>query len=301
MTAIRLLALSALVALSACATPNEFTRPQAALVVTSETGEILTAAPGETVYSEVSDIVTWELAFDQDTQIGPYAIAAGAYPLMATSHAGYFFGIGDACAGEPAVTAGRLASAPEYLLLSRDESRLCVTSVYDPARCRPSPATLRTTSEFEGDEIENQLIYLGVTTPDADSAPIARFNLVRQNVNGRRESEVQAAVPGVLEVGDGVFQILSADETGVVVRFHRPIRTSPALADLSIETVEPEPWGAELDFSVPDQDADIDASDRRGESTDPASADVEDRQSADAPMVGAGVVEGEDAGSTPEG
>jgi hypothetical protein len=301
MNAIRLLALSALMIVSACATPNEFTRPQAVLVVTSQSGEVLTAAPGETVYREVSDVVSWELAFDQDTQVGPYTIEAGAYPLVGTSGNGYFFGIGDGCIGEPAVTVGRFSSAPEHLLLSRDESRLCVTSVYDPARCRPSPATLRTAGETDGDEIEHELIYLGVTTSEADAPPVARFNLVSHRLGTRTDSEVQAEAPGVLEIGDGIFQILSADETGVVMRFYRPILTNPALADLSIEPSDVDPWDAVFDFMALEQDSGIDAAEHLEETADAASQRVEDDGHADAPMVGAGVVEGEDPGSTPEG
>lgn len=209
-------------------------------------GAVLTAAPGEALYSESMANYDWNLVFDEAAQIGPYAIEAGAYRLSGVSSRGRFFEIGDGCAGEPAVTAARFADAPQHLFVPANGQRLCVATVFDYMRCGSPVGALRPSlSEFE-QVAEFTLVYEGLDEapvegeldPDEienEAAPIARFTLQIDHGPQSRSRALSAPVGAEMTAMDGRFQVLSASETEVTVIFFAPFNQAEPLAPPALD------------------------------------------------------------------
>lgn len=237
----KLLSLSAVVLASvgACATPTQRVEASVARTVSAEAGEILTAAPGDVIYSETTSPFIWMLTVPTEATIGPYTIDPGDYPLAGVSRRGYFFSAGDGCAGEPAVTAGLFADAAEYLMVPANADQTCIVPAFDHARCGPSIGELRSGREPGGRTSTRLLSYVGPDIGPDGATLIARFTLVHEEQFQVREESLTATVPGVIIAANGRFRVIEADETGVRLMVEQAIAQTPRLERPDLDAAPP--------------------------------------------------------------
>jgi len=239
MSARVILLAASLLALGACASPTQGVTPLVNRTVSADAGAVLTAAPGEVIYSETTTRFVWMLSVAEDAAIGPYTVEAGEYPLEGLSRSAYFFGVGDDCAGEAAVTAGRFADAAQHLMVPADGGRTCVVPVFDHARCGAPVGEMRAEPEPGADQVMTSLTYDGIEPGTGAAPPLARFTLITEDRFTAREESLTATVPGVLTAANGQFRIMEADDSGVVLVVEQAIAETPDLDRPDLSEAQP--------------------------------------------------------------
>lgn len=230
-----IVAAASLMVVGACASPTQGVAPVEGRTTSARAGEVLMATPGEVIYSETTTQHVWALSLSEDAAIGPYSVEAGEYPLEGMSRGAYFFGVGDDCAGEAAVTAGRFADAPEYLMVPADGRRTCFVPAFDHARCGPAVGEMRAMRDADAPARVTSLTFDGIEQSLDGSPPLARFTLSSEESYTSREDSLTATIPGILVAANGRFRIVGQEEGRVVLIVEQAISEAPDLTrpDLS--------------------------------------------------------------------
>lgn len=225
-----------LLALAACVSPDRPVRSGPASLAGAEPGALLSASPGDTLYSERAGNYSWALSFQETTQIAGYTIEPGLYHLSAVSEDGYVFQIGDRCRGEPTVHASRFSDGAAALFAPLAGDRVCVNTIYNYQRCAPAAAEIIPAPARNTEPTDYALIYGGLE--DSAEGPLARFALEARTGDHIRRQQFSAPVSGLLRVQRGAFEVVTASEEAATLRLLGPIGGAPLTLP---QFVEPEP------------------------------------------------------------
>jgi len=234
-----------------CVSPTQRVGAAPAALTSASVGDMISGAPGDTLYTERSGIYEWELVVETLTSIGSYTVEPGAYTISAADHEGYHFEPGDACLGEPTVSGARFDDPPASLYRPAEGDQLCVYTLFDTRRCAPAQTEIRPVLTDTSVLTEYTLIYDGLVAGE-DDQPIAAFTLHEQDEPRIPRFDLSAPAPGVLVARGGIFQILSADADRVVLTLGRTINSNGALT-------EPRLLGQRRDDTQQDEEALIEA------------------------------------------
>jgi hypothetical protein len=213
-----------------CVSPSQRVGAEPGALTSAGIGDLISGAPGDTLYTERSGVYEWELVVEARTLIGSYTVEPGAYPISAVGSEGYHFEPGDSCLGEPTVSGARFDDAPASLYRPAEGGQLCVYTVFDTRRCAPAQTEIRPSLSENSDLTEYTLIYDGLVAGE-DDHPIAAFTLHEQDEPRIPRFDLSAPAPGVLVARGGIFQILSADADRVVLTPVRTISSNGALTE----------------------------------------------------------------------
>lgn len=213
-----------------CVSPSQRVGADRGGLASASAGDVISGAPGDTLYTESSGIYEWELMVEPRTTIGSYTVEPGAYTISAAGAEGYYFDPGDACLGEPAVSGARFDDPPASLYRPIEGGRLCVYTVFDTRRCAPAQSEIRPVLREGSLLTEHTLIYEGLVAGEGDQ-PVAAFTLHEESDRRTRRFNLSAPAPGVLVARSGIFQVLSADANRAVLRPVRTINSNGALTE----------------------------------------------------------------------